>query len=73
LLDVSECEQTIVCGLEKEVTWAKVSDLLSRPEVTAKDSQRLIALFAIRCGREVERNLDHICRAIKGGLREVLS
>lgn len=69
LLDVSECEQTIVCGLEKENNVHRLCEVLSLPKITPKDSLRLVALFTIRYGREVERNLDLLCRSVKGNER----
>ena len=70
LLDVSECEQTIVCGLEKENNVQKLCEVLSLPKITPEDSLRLVALFTIRFGREVERHLDLLCRSVKGKLRK---
>ena len=66
LLDVSECEQTIVCGLEKENSMAKLQQILALPNISPKDSLRLVALFTIRYGREVEKHLDLICKSVRG-------
>ena len=66
LLDVSECEQNIVCGLEKEIPLTKLQQVLGLPKIAPKDALRLVALYTIRYGREVEKNLDLICRSVKG-------
>lgn len=66
LLEVSECEQTIACGMEKENSVQKLQQILALQNLRPKDALRLVALFTIRYGREVERNLDLICRSVKG-------
>ena len=69
LMEVSECEQTICCGSDKENPLSKIQDVLSLPNIRTKDALRVLALYTIRYGHIVEKNLDLLCRSVKGTKR----
>ena len=66
LLEISELEQNIACGDENDNSISDLQRVLNSPNVRTKDALRLIALYTIRYGRDVERNLDILCKAVKG-------
>ncbi len=66
LLEISECEQTLACGLEKDNSVQELQRILSLPNIRTKDALRLVSLFTLRYSREVERHLDMLCRSVKG-------
>jgi len=66
LLEVSELEQNIACGQEKDNNIAQLQQILALPSIRPKDALRLIALYTIRYGRDVERNLELLCKSVKG-------
>ena len=66
LMEISECEQTLACGPDKDNTISKVQEILSLPNIRPKDALRVVALFCIRYGHIAERNIDLLCRSVKG-------
>ena len=66
LMEVSECEQNLACGLDKDNTISKVQEILSLPNVRPKDALRIVGLFCIRYSHIAERNIDLLCRSVKG-------
>lgn len=66
LMEASECEQTICCGSDKENSLTKIQDVLSLPNIRTKDALRIVALYTIRYGHIVEKNLDLFCKSVKG-------
>merc|ERR1719245_1083139 len=70
LLEISELEQTIACGDEKDNSISQLQKVLSLPNIRTKDALRLVALYTMRYTREVERNLEVLCRSVKGVARK---
>ena len=66
LMEISECEQTLACGPDKDNTVSKVQEILSLPNIRPKDALRVVALFCIRYSHIAERNIDLLCRSVKG-------
>ena len=66
LMEVSECEQTLACGMDKDNTISKVQEILSLPNIRPKDALRIVGLFCIRYSHIAERNIDLLCRSVKG-------
>ena len=66
LLEISELEQTIACGDEKDNSISQLQKVLSLPNIRTKDALRLVTLYTMRYTREVERNLEVLCRSVKG-------
>jgi vacuolar protein sorting-associated protein 45 len=73
LLEVSEFEQNIACGHEKDNSIAQLQQLLALPTIRTKDALRLVALYTIRYGRDVEKNLELLCRSVKGNQEVICS
>ena len=70
LLDVSELEQNIACGSEKDANLNQLSQLLNSPNLRTKDALRLISLFAIRYESDMDRHLERFCKSVKGASRK---
>ena len=66
LMEVSECEQTLACGMDKDNTISKVQEILSLPNIRPNDALRIVGLFCIRYSHIAERNIDLLCRSVKG-------
>ena len=69
LMEVSECEQTLCCGSDKENGLPKIQGVLEAPTIRTKDALRVIALFTLRHPAVVEKNLDLLCKSVKGKLK----
>ena len=66
LMEASECEQTLACGLDKDNPISKIQEVLSLSNIRPKDALRIVALFCIRYHHIAERNIDLLCRSVKG-------
>ena len=66
LMEASECEQTLACGLDKDNSITEIQKVLQSPNIRPKEALRIIALFCIRYGHIAERNIDLLCRSVKG-------
>ena len=66
LMEVSECEQTLACGIDKDNTISKVQEILALPNIRPKDALRVVGLFCMRYSHIAERNIDLLCRSVKG-------
>ena len=68
LLDISELEQNIACGTENNLN--QLLEVLNLPNIRQKDALRLVALYSIRWGQEVDKSLEKLCRSVKGVSRK---
>ena len=66
MMEVSECEQTLCCGSDKENSLAKILGVLNSTTIRNKDALRVVALTAIRYPGVMEKNIDQFCKSVKG-------
>ena len=66
LCKVSELEQNIACGQERDNSISHLLEILKMENIRKKDALRLISLYTIRYEREVQKNLDVLCRSVRG-------
>merc|ERR1719419_152478 len=72
LMEVSECEQTLCCGSDKENGLPKIQGVLGATTIRTKDALRVLALLTIRYPGVVEKNLDLLCKSVKGMERKAV-
>jgi len=65
LCKVSELEQNIACGQERDNSISHLLEILKMENIRKKDALRLISLYTIRYEREVQKNLDVLCRSVR--------
>lgn len=66
LLQVSECEQEIVCQNEHNLSLQKIRRLLSNSNISHMDATRLVMLYALKYETHSNNNITGLMDALKG-------
>ena len=66
LFEVSELEQSIACGEDKDNSITQLVKVLKNPKIRQKDALRLISLYTIRYGLDVQNHLSTLCKSVQG-------
>ena len=74
LFEISELEQSIACGEDKDnsiTALVKVlkSETSEKKKIRQKDALRLIALYTIRYGVDVQNHLSTLCKSVPSKFR----
>lgn len=71
LLNISELEQNIACGSERDANFQQLLQIVGNSaNIREKDALRLVALFTVRYGQDIEKHLDRLCKSVKGVSRK---
>ena len=65
LFEVSEFEQSIACGEDKDNSITQLVKILKSPKIRQKDALRLISLYTIRYGQDVQNHLSTLCKSVQ--------
>ena len=69
LFEISELEQSIACGEDKDNSIPTLVKVLKSPKIRHKDALRLIALYTIRYGVDVQNHLSTLCKSVPSKFR----